>query len=479
MGTTVERYDRLTIAKRALQERLHIEGTSNATLMVKVNRALNARLIRLADDGPTGVFQQRFQATFEPDYTTGTVAVNATDAHVFETATGTWDVTGRWDARYIEIKTSAGVYHRRRIQEVWTSGGTYYVSVLKPWPNNADTGMTYRVYEPGILLDPSITHISALMPWEEGTRYPDIPFLGSGFVEAAGWFDHQGRDAGSIPSVAYQGERWKLPDPLLAPTVALDGQTVWAGPEPAGAFTFLYTRIWGYEEEEELTSPFTAKTPRLESGPSAESGEAVPIYSTSSVVITVPEIDWMRGFNITGTTRKTRGGVGTRIYVARRTSVGGSHATIETPEVYHHLVDIAGDATTYTWNGSISPNYHIRHRTSHGRLLLRLDPRPNSRLEFRYRAKVRPAPLLHDNDSVELPPEVCDVLVDGLAADLAKFLGTTEQVVLFENDYRTGIERLVGNHDQPMRPVKRRRRQARGLRGGKLQERIPAKFTGT
>ena len=145
------------------------------------------------------------------------------------------------------------------------------------------------------------------------------------------------------------------------------------------------------------------------------------------------------------------GGWKKRICVSRSTvdTVGATHPQLEAPEVYFPLVDLDGATTTYDWDGSVSPNEHMPYRANHGRGILQLTPRPTERTEFRVRGLMRPRPLLHDQDTIELPPEGCNVLLDGLAAEVWKMIGNPQEADKFVRMYEKGLAGLNASYDPP------------------------------
>lgn len=465
MATTVESYARGALITAVLEDKLDWHPTQDQTFLAKMRRALNRRLIRMATDA-SALFQKMHRVFWQPDVTTGIVDVSSTDPYVWRVAksTGaTWATDGTWEGRYIEVTApTTGQLYTYRIAELWDDASYYYLSTFAPHPNGTDTGCTYRIYSPGIWLPAEVSQVQSIIPWSE--RWGPIPIGTPMDVENASMYDWKGTYAGSIPAVAYRGERDQLFAPQRTPTAELVNGT-WAGPEPSGTFKFLYTYILGKDDDENSIGPPTSYRPLLESSPSTESSEVTGENGagTNLIRITVPEIEWITNFGVSGTGRSGHGGIRKRIYVARSAiaTSGASHPIIEAGEVYYHLVDLAGDVTTYDWNGSISPNKFLPHRTSNGRQTLCLQPRPETRLEFRLRCITRPQPLLHDQDTCELPPELCDVLLDALAAEAWGLLGNPQEQEKAEKRYQNGLERLMKQTERqgPAQQIIRRPQQ--------------------
>ncbi len=65
--------------------------------------------------------------------------------------------------------------------------------------------------------------------------------------------------------------------------------------------------------------------PTFESSPSPISAEiTAPADASSSITVTVPEIDWQLFFNVAGSARATRSGYRVRIYRRRKSVLGAA-----------------------------------------------------------------------------------------------------------------------------------------------------------
>lgn len=480
---TIESYSRGELVNAVLQDKVDWAPTSDTTLMAKIHRQLNRRLLRMATSRNNAAFEKQSRLVWHADYKTGLVDVEPTDAHVWRLPAvganaGVWNTAGLWAGFHLEVFNASDVRFDYPILEVWLDLGTnyYYLTTPVAHQNTTDAALTYRIYQPGLWLPQEMVTLQSLRPYRADGRYAGIQPIPVFEAEQTGALDWKGESTGTVPRVAWRGERQKLQDPRRAPTVTLDENTPWVGPEPAGAFSFLVTYILG-NEDHAVDWPQSVDWPRFESAPSPASGSTTVAYGGSSPVITTPEIEWMTGFNRAGTFRAGRGGIKKRIWAARTTATGGTHTTIETPDVYEHLVDIDGATTAYTWNGSISPNYWVRHRTSHGRQLIHFDPRPDSRVEFLLRAVMRPKPLLHDNDAAEMSVEAQEVLLDGLAADVWGMIGNTTERDKAEKRFEDGLGRLQATQADMGPHTQHARTMARALPGGGGRI-IPAQYRG-
>jgi hypothetical protein len=476
VATTLETYNRGALIAAVLEDRVDWHPTQDQTFLAKVRRALNRRLLRMVREAPVAIWEREQWAIWQPDYTTGTVSVLAADTYVWVAGgAAAWNTSGRWDGRWIEVYQSDGTRYEYRIMEVFIdlASGTTRLTTDRAHVNATDIGLRYRIFDKGLRCPPEMVEANSIIPWSE--RWGPVAIGTPTAVEAAGRYDWQGGYTGTTPTVAWRQFVDKIQAPTTAPTVATIENSNWIGPEPAGTFKFIFCYIWGRDDQANDAPPHTgAYRPMLESGPSPESASIIVANGAGSNVIriTTPEIEWMTGYNVAGTARQGHGGIRKRIWVARSavTTSGATHPQIETPEVYMHLVDIAGDVINYDWDGSVSPNWFLRHRTSHGRLLIGLDPRPSERLEFKLRGTERPSPLLHDQDNVELPPEACDVLLDGVAADVWKMIGDAEAARSAEKNYEKGLAQLSGLYEtrSPATRIVRQPPQPQPERSGPL-----------
>lgn len=442
---------------------------------------LNQRLIRLVLDLPNRLVEQQERiAAFQVDYTTGLVDVNSSDSQVLEidTADATWAIDGSWGGRWVRVQTAGGVEIDRRIREVWVDLATskFRLSVDEPFPPG--TGLSYRIYSQGIWMPPEFADISGMRIADAAYRNYPVDPLPVGAAERYGIYGIDplgGSTTSSYPSHFYRGEWDKLTDPLYPCTVAASNDN-WEGPEPAGTFRFMYTYVWGSDVVE---GPLDINPPRLESAASGISEQIAVTHGAAGVDVSLPNIEWAMGYGVSGTVRQGHGGLKKRIYVARAAinPPGSGVQNLESAEVFYYLDEVEGDVETYTWLGVNSPVRQIPYEPSHGRLIVRLDPRPNQPMRFSLRGRLRPPILQADEDACRLPVEAVGPLICGVRAELYRKKQMFAEAAQQEAMYERAVQELMASHPDVSRRTKHRRERPYETAGTGLSERIPTPYT--
>lgn len=363
-------------------------------------------------DKTHGDFRRKIDATVDARV----LAFGALPGPVFPATDGTWD-----GLFHIEVKDPAGMWHRRRCLEFFQDlMGGYYVTIDRDWGDLADRAMEFRLHQPYFVLRDDVMGVTDGKVWDSTRqRLENFP---EGFARYADDQDFQGTTKGR-PLYIYRSKREKMPDPnrapRLAPTEGLNPQP-WVGPEPTGSFTYVYTRVWG-RKDRELVAPGGTRDPQFESSPSpASTSITVPTSGVTAVVVTVPNIDYMRGFGTPATLSEQHSGWRTRIYRKRATVTGGiGDITREVGVgIYYLLDEIDGSSTTYIDDGTKLPDYHRRLPESHGYYLWRAAPHQDATYQIDLRVLRKPLPLYNDSDAPDTHPSANEMLIEGLKAKL-------------------------------------------------------------
>ena len=447
--------------------------TQSASFKSKVDRLINRAYQQLSLEAPFLFFEEECKIITRPDVNSDSsvasdvLAVATADQYVLQRVytTGTagipaWDFTGAWDSRMIEVKTSDGTVYRRRIREVWTeaSGGNTYdrITIDHEWPNNTDTGMSYRIYNAAYELPADVVELRSARIWAD-THHP-LVVTSQNEMERHEYVDYQGNAVGR-PNKIFRGRHWQIDAPNRAPSGEVTGAqstVAWLGPQPVGQFDFCYTYTWG-DRPLENKAPSGLKEPRWESAPSPISPKFTVSDVHTNIEILLPNIDqelnYFRewdGSAVVAPIRTERSGLRKRIYLRRYTAVPGGFTvpTIEAPEIFFLLDEIDGHVTHYTVNGSKIPDYYRRLKETHGYQAVRLWPMPDAAYEVDCRVLRRPQLLIHDHDAPRIHEEACSLIVNKALVMFYEMEGKYEVSQLSAIRYQDMLTTLTKRYGQ-------------------------------
>jgi len=431
--------------------------TQSPEAIVRFNGFINRAYVAMAQEVPFVFFEDTVRFATLPDFPAqgglaagaDTLRVNATDPWVLErtlpTATAgitDWNEDGYWDSRMVEVTAPDGRVHQHRIRDIWredVGGVRQFMSLYRPWHNVTDTAMDYRIYNQTYSLPDDVIEVRSLRLVEPNQNWP-LDIIGEMDAEQYSFDDSPANVPTGVPRSAFRRGHVNLPAPTSPPTLTIQDEVAnpWLGPEPAGQFSYVYTYVWGYRDDEIqnsgpsgsiLASTSAFPEPRWESPPSPLSAtitaaNGVPGPGASgSILVTLPNFGFMQGFGRLGTTRYLHAGFRKRIYRRRHTvdtalySVGplatidSGGTQIETPDAYYLIAEVEDWVLSWQDDGLQSPDYHRRLRPVHGYQSIALHPRPDARYEIDCRC-VRKPPLLEDDaDAPHLHEEVAATLL--------------------------------------------------------------------
>lgn len=482
----------LLALRRLAWEQVDWGSETSSEQRERVNRFVNRALLQLAADCPNAFFQRSgllyTQPAAVPTLSTDTLSFLATaDAWVAQTtlAFGTasavvWPIARQWDGRILEIRDpTTGAWHQHRIRTTWrfTDQAITYtrISLYKPWHNATAAALVYRVRTPHYYLPADAIEAKTIRLEVAGNSRPLI-VEGQRDAEEEFLADTLGNLPAAQPTRAFRREPFSIPAPTFRPTLTLPGGTVWAGPESQGKFDYLFTYTWGLRQQElqnpgartqgALTPATTRYEPLWESAPSPVSAQATTVGT--AIRLALPDVDFMQGFGDATTARYHQSGWNKRIYRRRITSSGGSNTSVETPNVFYLLDEIAGFTTTYDDTGVVTPDYHKRLAEVHGYQAIQMYPMPAAEYEVKLRYVGRPAALKDDSDVPEaLHPDATTALVLRVAAYLYEAQGnrTAKQDALDEyNVELITLQKRYGDLRPADMPLTRRLARARPMR---------------
>lgn len=427
--------------------------TQSADALTRLNGFINRAYFQIAQEAPFLFFESELRFVTQPDLIPtldgDTISIVATDPWVFERDVSSavvasssdlsvWDSTGRWDGRMLEITDSSDVVRRRRIRSVFEApdilgATTEQLTIYQPWPNRSETGMSYRIYDDSYYLPDDVIEVNSLRLYKAGQAWP-LDIMGQLEAEKLSLTDLPGQVAAGVPRAAFRKGHFQIETPTLAPRAeTVDG--AWAGPEPMGEFSYLYTYCWGRRDQSlwnagpATTLAATVTTSRYEplweSAPSPAA--SVTVDSTGErIEITTPDIQYIQGFGDLNTPRRTnQSGWYKRIYRKRlstnsgylgitnsESGVSGDPVkTVEAPNTYLLWEEATGSTVLTYDDGTVLPDYHRRLREVHGYQGLKFYPRPDGRYEVEVRCTRRPEELRDDQDVPRIHRDAMDVLI--------------------------------------------------------------------
>lgn len=455
--------------------------TETLTNTARINDALNQALVRLASEIPDVFFREDHIIRVQPDFVPpegDTISVvndgSLADPWCFirDIVIGSveteWQANGTWTGRVLLVTDAAGFTHRRTIRSIfsvsWKGLGTYeMISVVEPWDN---TGIPYA---DAVTLEYKIVTDDYPLPPRIG-RIKDISVLSTGGkIPVTIITEEDGRNiesSATLSSSILCRHAWRrpmrtLPGAAYTPTAGTTNNA-WSGPHPTGTFEFCITHSFGLFDSYhgEVTpirqlSPTSTTTqtlayrrgvPLVESKPS-ESVQATST-TTASILLGLPDIDFMLGFGGDGMYRNHQSGVKTRIWVrpvtlAYAAGLGGGAsrpsgwgattptANLEARNQFFLLDVVDGYVSEYEWRGAVIPDYSRTLNVPGCSTVVRISPRFSETAYLQIEGLAAPTPMYDDADA----PPIKDIGEAALVALAAAAIAGIDK------DYRTKRDR--------------------------------------
>jgi hypothetical protein len=437
--------------------------------------------MQIAEEAPFLFFEDIIPFSVDPDSkptaTGDTVSVFPTDAWVLQqdldsssTTKLNWEEGRNWSGRTVGIEDADGRWHDFRIREVWTTPsvppvyGRSYMSLEKPWPTAVlPTGLNYRVQTGEVALPDDMIEIRSMTLKRNQLDYP-LTVIGQDRAEYASLNMADRLQSQGVPRWCFRREYQVLQAPTFDPVAASPSASAWTGPEPRGTFQYLFTYIWGQREifyatagprQQSDSQPITTANTTgsrveayWESGPSNETAQVSPVDSQGykAIDITLPNIDFMLGFDDNVRQRYRRGGIKKRIYRRRLTDAGDRVAAgvrVETPDNFFFLDEVDGHVITYTDDGSITPDYNRPFREVHGYQTLRFIPVPDKTYEVDLRCVRTPRKLVDDKDVPRIHSDAIPTLINKTLQYVYEAMGNEAAKRSAQADYERALYNLT------------------------------------
>lgn len=443
-----------------------------------------------------------------PTLTTDTLSVVSGDTWVLQTdlAVGTtdavvWEEDREWSGRYLLLRESGGTdWHLVRIREVWSNvvvTTTYKrISLETPWGGSLTaTDIEYRVVSNEFVLPDDVVEIRNLSLMESASGYPyPLHIIGQSPAEAATFPNSATLQSSGVPRVAYRRERQYIDGPTRAPGVEIIADNVtWVGPEATGTFEYLITYGWGRQErwstspgprnQDDVQQSRARYEPYWESAPSPVSSVATVASASNVVVLHLPNLDHMLGFDDAGTPRYQHTGLVKRIYRRRVTATA---AAVETPgagvgilayphqdatDRFYFFDEVDSSTTEYTDDGAVIPDWNRPFREVHGYQTFRLYPTPDARYELVIRYIRRPLPLQDDSDVPQVPRDAIEAIILRAMVYGYEMQGNAAMAQRKLAEYERSVGYLLKRYGDLRPPSRQRRRRVARVRNRSLWRR--------
>jgi len=478
-----------------------------------------------------------------------------------------WQIDRSWDGRTLEIEvpdpdTGKITTYRNRIRAVYKNSlgegeeEVYRLTVVTPWPyQKFGTGpFKYRIYTDKYYLPDDVIQVRSMRLWHEDRNWP-LDVVGQEEAEDYSFADSPRVVSHGLPRTVFRREHFQLPGPAVPPDAGypqLESGQKWMGPEPAGTFEYVITYCWGkrdvmfrnptmgyhlgYADQWENIQPDSGfpsfnqdpaapieasqnrfREPLWESSPSPISAQVTTLNAietdpgvflpSPAVRLTLPNIEYMQGFQALGAQRVDTGGGPaaalwrrknwresgwwTRIYRRRITEDFNNYTALATdidpsgvgtqdggaaiaglkkldiPTVFFLLAEFRideGNGGIFYDNGRILPDYHCRLRDKHGYQSVKLYPYPNERYEVDVRCVRRPPKLVDDQDAPLVHAEAVDLIIHRTLMFLYENMGDPQMAHVARARYEENLFTLskrYGDLRPPAVPVLRRFSRAR------------------
>lgn len=454
-------YGTLADIRTELRVRLGLpdRGTSGDT---RLNIAINMALRQCWSEMPKALLSEEMRFRMEVPYSTGTVTIQSDPLVLLGVGTS-WATDKTLRARTIEILND-GTYYYRKIQDVWTSGSSQYLTMDSPLEITG-AELSYRIFTPEYPYTSNVQSIIDVVRDPDTSPHPLVESAFSGEV-------HQYRStigfrSEGIPDYYTRGDFFQLPSPNYAPSVELDFEAEVGAPflgfqwgyntsspstqettyGPAGTFSYRVIHVWGRWTGYEKTNEGLLK-PYYQSAPSLASKEITTQWGLGAIKISTPNVDYVHGYGDTAKLSGNHYGVEKWIFRARHdtepTTSSNYGTSVENDAVYYLWNVVDGHETTVYDRGQEDPvDKRITLEPFHGHFHIRFDRQPTNAVPVLMRTFKRPPSLKYDTDSPRIPPECYDALYALTASYLVGDRdGSPDRKSMYYIEYKEHLSRL-------------------------------------
>ena len=467
--------------REAIMTQLDWAPKQSSRGIASIDQFINRAMYTLALEAPYLFFVdiQTWSVPKQVAPTDATDVLNpTTDAWVVETAlsqdsslatTFTADQLLGMGGRQLEMYDATSTrWFYYTIREAWNDGGAdggkIKFSLDRPWQGSTvtTTSIDWRIDTHEIPLPPNLIQVKSMTLVRDTLEYP-LTILSEETAEHNSLHASGRLLTTGLPRWAFRRGHKRLQAPAFTPVGSIDATGTWDGTELAGTFQYCFTYVWGKREEWRshggpesqgiLTAVTDRYTPSYESPPSEPTAVMAP--GTDVVDVTLPNIDHMLGFNGAATERYRRTGIRKRIYRRRVTATAG---TLETHEGFYLIDEVDGHETTWTDDGTLTPDYGAMLHANHGNQTVRLWPVPSVDYTMQIRGVVRPRPLVAPSDVPEIHEAAINILITLAAMYAYEAAGNTSLRRTMKDEYERHLYTLAKRFSD-LRPAARPRRR--------------------
>lgn len=420
----------------------------------RLRTVINVALRHLWADMPEALLREEYRFKLEVPVSVSTISIDSTDRRVFTldvaaTSPPQLNTTGILRARWLEVKRS-GKYIYRRIRDVYVeeivdAPDLLHIVIDRPWDNNTDTGLTYRIITREYPYPSDVKDIVAVYYDPENGPSEVIMPLTQGELNRKRWAEGW-REQGRITRYA-RGRFYQEPAPHEKPTVSTqtvstdadkwgydsDGIAHTINIDPAygnaGTFQYCYCLVWGRWPWSHLSVgdrgdgvSDTAQGPLdpfYISAPSQPTDAVTTTWGAGYINIASLDVDYQWGYGPTNSLKSYHHWGAEKWWFRRRTAseaVGSAAPYQEDPDSVWYLWRITpGYTTSVQDRGQYDPvDKRVRLEHLHGHQHLVFDKLPSEEKEMLAIVVRRPPELAHDHDYVRVPPE-CEMALINLA----------------------------------------------------------------
>lgn len=467
--------------------------TTSPEAVTRVNRFINDAYMELAEDAPylfSRSMSIRTVPVFESQSDTDTLEVYGLDLWVMKTALPSSGLT-HWQSKIagalIELTTSDGTVYYNRVREVWVatvfSFNYYIISLLYPWGGaDTDTDIRYRIYYDRYPMPHDFMALQSVRVLGS-TANPPMTVIGADEAESAGYKSPGLSSSGKPVSVFDAGFEQLLPTPKYTPATVTTA-TPWT-PQSAGTFSYAYCLAIGANSTyDSVAGPVDGGTSarrntyRFISAPSPVGAEVTAVFNTTSIDVTLPDIDNILGFDAnTPPVRAGRTGVRVLLFRRRHTVVGpgivqaagpNQKSNIWTDAGYYFFGDYDPSTTSVVSDiGEVIPDAFFPMPDAQGQRCISFYPTPNDAYQIAIRYNFYPRRLVDDLDVPAIPTGLTSALIESVLSKLLEFEKDYVGSARAESKYNARLRRIATNVADlrpDSLPLRRREARVRGSR---------------
>jgi hypothetical protein len=461
----------------------------------RLNKAINYALRHLWGEMPEALLKEQHRFRLEPSIS-GQATIHYADRFTWylpsSASSAVLATDGTLSARNFEVQGTDGNWYQFRIREVRrvliivdpTVPNPVpvlrdLIIVDKPWFNNTDAGIAFRIYTDAYPYPGDIQRVRTIV-YNPEVEPRELPISAHPEEMARMRLGYGWRNSGRIEFAA-SGDWYQQPAPHYTPTVTTIGQpanankwgydatgsergTLFSGRRygAAGTFSYRVCHVWGRLPAQfngvidPDTNPDVAgeQTGRLApfyiSSPSPATEQVSTVWGGGAIAVATPNVGYQYGStNSSLHPSYQRSGVQKYIFRARHAtqSVGVSNADVtalENDGIYYLWKVVDGNVTSVQDKGDGDPvERSFPLKDFHGHFHIRFDKAADAAVPMLLYVVKRPPTLDYDTDAPNLPPECFEAITELTASYLTGDRdGSVDRKSMYYQSYLSELNRL-------------------------------------